>query len=81
MINPWDATPTYLQLAAALRARIESGEYGPGDQLPSESQLVGETGLARETVRRAIRVLREEGLVITLPARGTYVPPQDREAT
>lgn len=78
MIDPWDPTPTYKQLAAVLRSRIISGQYGPGDQLPSEKQLIDESGLARETVRRAIKLLRDQKLVVTLPGRGTFVPPDDR---
>lgn len=75
-IDPWDPTPPSQQLAAILRGRIVDGALGPADQLPSETQLMQSTGLARETVRRAIRILREEGLVITLPGRGTFVPPE-----
>jgi GntR family transcriptional regulator len=80
-IDQWDPTPPYRQLAALLRARIESGDLGPGDQLPSESVLVQEHELARETVRRAVKLLRDEGLVITLPGRGTFVPPRGRPAS
>ncbi|WP_207782572.1 winged helix-turn-helix domain-containing protein [Phytoactinopolyspora limicola] len=75
MIDHWDPTPSYRQLASILRTRITSGEYGPGTQLPSEKHLTDESGLARETVRRAIKLLRDEGLVVTLPGRGTFVPP------
>jgi DNA-binding GntR family transcriptional regulator len=53
-------------------------DLGPGDQLPSESDLVQHHGLARETVRRAVKLLRDEGRVITLPGRGTFVPPEGR---
>jgi DNA-binding GntR family transcriptional regulator len=65
--------PPYLQLAAWLRDRIQSGELRPGQVLPSEQELMGATGLARITVRKAMRVLREEGHVVTVPQRGTYV--------
>ena len=65
--------PPYLQVAAWLRSRIESGELAPGDVLPSEKELTDVTGLARITVRKAVRVLREEGLVYTVAQRGTYV--------
>lgn len=68
-----DPTPVYRQLAAVIRKRIESGELGPRDPIPSEKQLVQEHGVARETVRAAIRLLREEGHVYTLPQRGTFV--------
>jgi GntR family transcriptional regulator len=66
-------TPVYLQLAAILRARIESGEYPPGRALPSETTLMQEHGLARETARKAVRVLRDEDLVQIVQGRGAYV--------
>jgi len=64
--------PSYRQLAGKLRAAIESGEIGPGEPLPSLSYLVQETGLAGNTVRKAIGVLADEGLVVTVQGRGTY---------
>jgi GntR family transcriptional regulator len=63
----------YEQIAAWLRADIESGELGTGDVLPSQKDITDLTGVAATTVRRAIRMLRDEGLVRTVPARGTYV--------
>jgi GntR family transcriptional regulator len=65
--------PPYLQLAAWLRGRIGSGELRPGQVLPSEQELMDATGLARVTVRKAVRVLREEGIVTTVAQRGSYV--------
>jgi GntR family transcriptional regulator len=62
---------TYLQLAARLRERIESGEIA--SQVPSLTVLTQETGLAVGTVRRAIKVLVREHLAQTVPGRGTYV--------
>ncbi len=67
--------PSYRQLADILRGRIESGELGPRDALPSITFLVQETGLAVNTVRHAIRVLVDEGCVYVIPGRGTYVAP------
>lgn len=78
-IDLWDPTPPYRQLAGLLRDRIAAGEFRPGDALPSEKDLQQEHGLARETVRRAMRVLRDEGLVVTIPGRGTFVPPEPTE--
>jgi GntR family transcriptional regulator len=78
-INPRSAVPPYRQIAAWLRSRIEAGEFRPGeDPLPSEKDLVDLFGVARDTARRAVQVLREEGLVETIPQRGTYVLPQRR---
>ncbi|MEV7138627.1 winged helix-turn-helix domain-containing protein [Streptomyces tauricus] len=66
----------YRQLAGILRARIARGEWQPNKPISSETQLVQQYGLARTTVRRAIAVIVEEGLVFTVPQRGTYVAPQ-----
>lgn len=72
-IDPHAPEPSYVQLADILRARIRSGELGPRQAIPSITYLVGETGLAIGTVRRAIGVLVEEGLIYTVPGRGTFV--------
>jgi GntR family transcriptional regulator len=78
-IRPYAADAPYRQIAAWLRARIEAGEFGPDDPLPSEKNLVGTFGVARETARKAVQVLRDEGIVRTVPQRGTYVvQPADR---
>ena len=55
--------PVYRQVAAVIRARIESAEIPDGRAVPSEKQLMGEYGIARETARKAVKVLRDEGLV------------------
>lgn len=67
------ATPAWRQLAAILRARIQGGTYPPGRVIPSEKQLEQEFGIARGTIRKAIALLRSDGLVETVPGRGTYV--------
>jgi GntR family transcriptional regulator len=64
----------YVQLAALLRADIESGKIT--NQLPSITKLTEETRLAVGTVRRAINILVQEGLVETVPGRGTFVIEQ-----
>ena len=53
----------YEQLADELRQGIVSGQYQPGDRLPSTLDLMARTGVANLTVRGAYRVLVEEGLV------------------
>jgi GntR family transcriptional regulator len=78
-INPRSALPPYRQIAAWLRSRIQAGEFRPGeDPLPSEKDLVDLFGVARDTARRAVQALREEGLVETIPQRGTYVLSPER---
>ncbi len=67
----------YRQLAAIIKARIARGDWQDGRPIASENRLVQEYGLARTTVRRAIALLVEEGVVWTVQGRGTYVgrPP------
>jgi DNA-binding GntR family transcriptional regulator len=78
-INRRGAVPPHRQIAAWLRTRIEAGEFRPDeDPLPSEKDLVGLFGVARDTARRAFQVLRDEGLAVTIPHRGTYVVPEDQ---
>ncbi|MGO8894284.1 MAG: GntR family transcriptional regulator, partial [Streptosporangiaceae bacterium] len=63
---PYEYTPPkYAQVIDELRRRIESGEYPPGSLLPSEHQLSDEFQIARPTVVRALRVLRQDGWIET----------------
>ncbi len=73
MIDREGPVPPYLQLAAILRRRIESGEIPPGRAIPSLTALEAEHELARDTIRKAIKVLRDEGLVETVVGMGVYV--------
>ena len=66
----------YQQVAARIRERIRAGELGP--RLPSYMNLAHELGVSPMTVQRAIGVLRDEGLVVTYPGRGTFVTPEDQ---
>jgi GntR family transcriptional regulator len=68
-----DPTPLYVQLAGVLRAEIAAGKLAPHDPVPSESYLVQEHGVSRSTARKAIALLRDDGLVYTLPQRGSFV--------
>lgn len=77
-VDPYGFTPMYEQLADILRARIKSGELPHLALLPSELALTQEHGISRDTARRAIAVLRDEGLVFTVPQRGTYVGPRPK---
>lgn len=61
------------QLAAIIRHRILTGQYQPGRAIPSEAACNREWTVSRGTCRRAIAQLRTEGLVVTVPGRGSYV--------
>jgi len=75
-IDPLGPTPVYRQLARILRDRIASGDLAPNRPIPSEAQLRQEYGVARGTARKAVQVLRDERLVVTVTGRGTYVRPR-----
>lgn len=81
-INPGAAAYHYEQLADILTGRIRVGEYPPGSRLPGEMLLSQEFGVGSNTVRRALDILRERGLVVTVRARGSFVadplPPNVR---
>lgn len=62
----------YLQLADILRERIADGTYPPGSKIPPLLGLQAEFGLSSMTVRRAVRVLAAEGLLVLVPGRGTF---------
>ena len=72
-IDPIAPLPPYRQIADILRRRIASGQYPPDTRIPTESELIEAFEVARTTARRAIAVLREEGLIYTVPQRGSYV--------
>jgi DNA-binding GntR family transcriptional regulator len=76
VINPYSHVPVYRQLADILREKIESGELGHLDVLPSEKMLSQTYGVGRDTARAAVAVLRDAGLVFTVAHRGTYVGPR-----
>ncbi|MEV8396290.1 winged helix-turn-helix domain-containing protein [Streptomyces sp. NPDC057596] len=63
----------YMRVADAIEEEIRSGRLPVGARLPNERALATEYGVAAMTARRAIRELRERGLVTTLPSKGTYV--------
>ena len=75
IVDPDSATPVYVQVADILRSRIEAGQLLPDRPVPSEAQLQQEFGVARGTARKAIAVLRDQGLVVTVKGRGSYVNP------
>ncbi|MQS12204.1 GntR family transcriptional regulator [Streptomyces kaniharaensis] len=61
------------QVAAAMRQSIATGEWPPGTQLPTETDLAEKYGVSRPTVRLAVAALRSEGLLDVKQGRGTFV--------
>ena len=72
-IDPTKIAYVYMQMADHIAERIAKGVLRPGARLPGERDLAAEYGVAHLTARRATRELRERGLVVTLPAKGTFV--------
>ncbi|MFG1884477.1 GntR family transcriptional regulator [Micromonospora sp. NPDC049102] len=79
MPTPHYGQPRYRVIADQLRERIESGSIPPGGLLPTESALTSEFRASRGTVRQAIAVLRDEGMVTTEHGRGTSAAPIRQE--
>lgn len=72
-LSPADPKPASQQIAYRIREAIEANELGPGDRLPSHHDLRVRYGVARETVKRAIDILRRERLVIGRQGIGVFV--------
>jgi GntR family transcriptional regulator len=71
----------YQQIADRLRDQITRGVYGPGERLPSEPDLIEEYQASRNTVRLAIALLTNQGLVVTRQGLGTFVQQPTRPFT
>lgn len=56
-----------------IKRRIADGRYQPRMPVPAERRMAEEFGVATNTVRHAVAVLREEGILRTLPQKGTFV--------
>lgn len=73
--------PLYASLASLLEQDIRDGRFKPGSTLPSEKELTERHGVSRQTVRQALRMLRDQGLISSHPGIGTIVrqpaPQQD----
>jgi GntR family transcriptional regulator len=65
--------PLYHQIANDLRRKIASGAWSAGSQMPSEEELTAAYGVSRITVRQALSILVQEGLVTRQPGRGSFV--------
>ncbi|MFF4491267.1 GntR family transcriptional regulator [Streptomyces sp. NPDC001544] len=68
-----DRRPKYQRIADSLREAIQAGEYGPGDRLPGENELMAAHGVARMTARQALSVLRDEGVAEARKGAGVFV--------
>lgn len=73
--------PLYYQLQNALRQRIESGQWSPGERLPGERELARLFSVSRTTVREALDALEEDGLIFRRHGEGTFVAHRPVVAT
>jgi len=65
----------YHEIAADLAAKIRNGQYAPGATLPPQRELSAAYQVTLMTLRQALRVLSDDGLVVQQPGRGTFVAP------
>lgn len=80
-INPSGLDLVYMVIADYYAEKITSGELSYGDRIPGELDIAATFGVARMTVSRAVRELRERGLVRTVRGKGTFVVDTPGEDT
>ncbi|WP_213013170.1 GntR family transcriptional regulator [Paractinoplanes toevensis] len=79
-LDPDDPKQASQQIANKLRAAILTRRLEPGDKLPSQPELATRYGVARETVKRALEILRTERLIVTRQGSGAFVRAQTQRA-
>jgi GntR family transcriptional regulator len=65
--------PLYYQLQELVKEQIESGAWGPGDRLPTEPELARRNAVSRVVVRQALAILQDDGQIVRVQGRGTFV--------
>lgn len=73
MFDRLEIVPAYRTVCEAIEKEIMTGRLGPGDQLPTETELAQQFGLTRHTVREGLRILEEGGLVGREAGRRLFV--------
>ncbi|MBA6439674.1 GntR family transcriptional regulator [Streptomyces sp. GMR22] len=76
VLDPTSDRAVFRQIADALREAIDKGRFREGDKLPSETELVEHFGVSRMTVRNALSLLQQEGLVLSEHGKGVFVRPR-----
>ncbi|MGI5524454.1 GntR family transcriptional regulator [Micromonospora sp. CA-259024] len=79
-LDPDDPKQASQQIANKLRAAILTRRLAPGDKLPSQPELATRYGVARETVKRALDLLRAERLIVSRQGSGAFVRAQTQRA-
>jgi GntR family transcriptional regulator len=73
------AVARYIQLASLFRRRIQTAQWTVGQQIPTVEDLAAECGVARATIRQALGLLEDEGLIERFRAKGTFVRERAQE--
>lgn len=73
MLDKNSSIPIYAQLEEAIKKKIQSKEYLPGDELPTERELTELFGVSRMTIRQAITNLVHKGILYRIPGKGAFV--------
>lgn len=71
--------PLYVQVAAVMRQRIDSGHWAEGEKISTLEELEKEFAVARVTIRQGIDLLRKDGLLDARPGRGTFVSGRSKK--
>ncbi len=77
-IDDMSGLPRYVQVARIIEAEIRSGQWQPGNPVPSRQQLSDRFGVARETAAKAHRYLVDRGYLVRVPGVGMVVTAEDR---
>lgn len=72
-VDPLHGVPLYLQVEQHLGQRVQSGEWQPGQKIPTEEQMCAAYGVSRVTMRQALARLVDRGLLVRERGRGTFV--------
>ncbi len=70
-----DARPIYTQIADGFRRQIATGVLQDGDRLPSVRELAAQLTINPNTIQRAYRELEAEGVIASVPGKGSFVCP------
>lgn len=79
VINTNVSIPVYKQVISQIEQKIISGEYAPGERLPSMNELAQELDLSKETIKKVYVILRDKGVIEPRQGKGFYVKGLDEE--
>lgn len=78
-LKPVSKDLLYIKVADAIHAHIQANGLRPGDKLPSEREMAEAFGTSRNSVREALRVLENQGLLVVKTGRGTFLRERSGE--